>query len=254
MDRQIQTAAAAAKTRSLGKKGGVASLAVLAAIGLAACNDRGDNGAPPPITVTPAPSPSPTPTPAPTPTPTSFDVTACLNQTIPGTGFTVAQAVVPDTLTLTLSAASGFPNGRRLPDPVIDVTLAVIFLDLTRHSPALLAGLPVNPAANDQPFRTSFPYLAPPQGSPPLAATGGTSFNFRTDGPSSYVRVDRMGMPAVATALIGSSAKTAYNAADPVNDANGDFVPELTAQLTGLTNALADDLTGLGLTPCARPR
>jgi hypothetical protein len=251
MDRKIQPAAAAAKTRSLCRAGGVTSLAVLAAIGLAACNDGADNGAPPPVTVTPTPSPAPTP--APTPTPTSFNVTSCLNQTIPGTGFTVAQAVVPDTLTLTLSAASGFPNGRRLPDPVIDVTLAVIFLDLTRHSPALLAGLPVNPSANDQPFRTAFPYLAPPQGSPPLAATGGSSFNFRTDGPSSYVRVDRMGMPAVATALIGSSAKTAYNAADPANDANGDFVPELTAQLTGLTNALADDLTRLGLTPCARP-
>lgn len=227
------------------------STAVLAMAGLAACSSRSGDDVPPPVTMTPAPSPAPTPTP--TPTPTSFDVSSCLNQTIPGTGFTVAQAVVPDTLTLTLSAASGFPNGRRLPDPVVDVTLAVIFLDLTQHSPALLAGVPVNPPANDLPFRDNFPYLAPPQGSPPLADAGGSSFDFRTNAPSEYVRVDRMGMPAVATALIGSSTKTAYNAADPVNDANGDFVPEITTQLTGLTNALADDLTGLGLTPCARP-
>ena len=57
----------------------------------------------------------------------------------------------------------------------------------------------------------------------------------------------------VATALIGSDVKTAYNDADPADDAAGDFVPELTEQLTGLTNALADDLIDLGLTPCAMP-
>ncbi len=237
---------------SLRRVGHAASMAVIAALGLSACSGQGDAGAPPPVSVTPTPAPAPTPTP--TPTPTGFDVTACLNKAIPGTGFTVAKAVVPDTLTLNLSAASGFPNGRRLADPVIDVTLAVIFLDLTRHSPALLAGVPVNPPANDRPFRTAFPYLAMPQGTPPLASPGGSTFNFRTDGASSYVRVDRMGMPAVATALIGTATKTAYNAANPVDDANGNFVPEITTQLTGLTNALADDLVGLGLTPCARPR
>lgn len=228
------------------------SMIVLSAMVLAACNGDSDDGAPPPITMVPPPAPAPAPAPAPTPAPTSFNVASCLNQDIPGAGVTVAGAVVPDTLTLNLSAASGFPNGRRLADPVIDVTLAVIFLDLTRHSPTLFASLPLNPAANDQPFRTSFPYLAPPQGSPPLADTSGTSFNFRSDPASSYVRVDRMGMPAVATALIGSSLKTRYNAADPVDDVGGEFVPEITARLTALTNALADDLTGLSLTPCAR--
>lgn len=202
----------------------------------------------------PAPAPAPTPTPAPPPPPTTFDVSSCLAQTIPGTGFTVAQAVVPDTLTLNLAGASGFPNGRRLPDPVIDVTLAVIFVDLTRHSPTLLAGVPVNPPANDKTFRSAFPYLAAPHGSPPLADARGSTFNFRTDSDASFVRVDRMGMPAVATALIGSSKKTAYNAANPVNDANGDFVPEITSVLTGLTNALADDFIRLGITPCARAR
>ncbi len=225
------------------------ALPLLMAVG--ACSE---NGSPPPTSgVPPTPTPTPPPPPPPPP-PTGFDVSNCLNQAIPGAGTTVAGAVIPDTLTLNLAAASGFPNGRRLPDPVIDVTLAVIFLDLTRHSPGLFASLPLNPPANDRPFRTSFPFLAAPQGSPPLAATTGTSFNFRTDPSTSFVRVDRMGMPAVATALIGSAAKAPYNDANPVNDAAGQFVPEITAQLTGLTNALADDLTRLNLTPCARAR
>lgn len=201
----------------------------------------------------PDPMPTPTPTMTATPTPTGFDVTACLNQQIPGTGFTVAEAVVPDTLTINLAAASGFPNGRKLPDPVIDATLAVIFLDLTTHAPDTLAQLPLNPPANDVSFRADFPYLAMPQGTPPIADNSGTTFNFRTDPSSSYVRVDRMGMPAVSTALIGSSVKNAYNDASPADDAEGTFVAELSANLTALTNALADDLVGAGLTPCATP-
>ena len=40
--------------------------------------------------------------------------------------------VVPDTLKIDLTAAAGFPNGRKLEDPVIDVTLAVVLLDLTQ--------------------------------------------------------------------------------------------------------------------------
>ncbi|MBS7671082.1 DUF4331 family protein [Croceicoccus sp. 1NDH52] len=196
------------------------------------------------------PSPSPTPSPTATPTPTaSYDVTACLTQEV-APGVAVADLVVPDTLTLTLSGTSGFPNGRKLADPVIDVTLAVIFLDLATHGAGTLAGLPLNPPENDVAFRSAFPYLAAAQGSPPTAS-GGSGFDFRSDGAASYTRVDRMGMPAVATALIGSDQKNAYNDADPADDANGDFVDELTEQLTGLTNALADDLVGAGLTPCA---
>lgn len=189
--------------------------------------------------------------PTPTPTPVSFNVRPCLDQMIPGTGVTVAQAVVPDTLTLNLSAPSGFPNGRRLADPVIDVTLAVIFLQLSTNGPGTLAGLPLNPPANDVAFRDTFPYLAPPQGSPPVADSTGTMFTFRSDPASSYVRVDRMGMPAVSTALIPSARKNAYNDAGPAQDANGDFVPDLASTLTRLTDALADDLISAGLTPCA---
>ena len=198
--------------------------------------------------------PAPTPTPSPTPSPVSFNVQPCLDQTIPGAGVTVAQAVVPDTLTLNLAAASGFPNGRRLVDPVIDITLAVIFLDLSVNGPGTLAALPLNPRANDVPFRDAFPYLAPPQGTPPLADASGTTFTFRSDPASSYVRVDRMGMPAVSTALIPTDRKNAYNDASPSQDANGDFVPDLGTTLTGLTNALADDLVAARLTPCAKPR
>ncbi|MEO0600566.1 MAG: DUF4331 family protein, partial [Myxococcota bacterium] len=74
-------------------------------------------------------------------------------------------------------------------------------------------------------------------------------FVFDDDAPSAYTRVDRMGMPAINTAVITS--KDAYNAADPTDDAAGDFVAEITANVTGLHDALDDDLTGLLLTPCA---
>ncbi len=225
----------------------VAMASAILALGLlAACGDDDNDNR----VTNPGPAPSPIAT-APPPI-TTYNVAPCLNQVIPGTGgTTVAGAVVPDTLTINFAAASGFPNGRRLPDPVIDVTLAVIFLDLNVHSPAVLAGLPLNPPANDLEFRDSFPFLAAPQGSPPLAPSDGSGFTFRTDAPTAYVRVDRMGMPAVATALIGSDQKIPYNDANPAVDASGAFVPELTEQLTGLTNALADDLVAAGLTPCA---
>ena len=48
-----------------------------------------------------------------------------------------------------------------LQDPVIDVTLAVILLDLTVHPADTLSGVPLNPPANDVPFGSDFPYLAP---------------------------------------------------------------------------------------------
>jgi len=77
----------------------------------------------------------------------------------------------------------------------------------------------------------------------------GDDFAFATDAPSAYARVDRMGMPAVATAVITS--KDAYNSADPIDDGDGDFVAEIVANVTALHEALDDDLTGAGLEPCA---
>ena len=178
-------------------------------------------------------------------------MTACLEQDIPGTGFTVAEAVVPDTLSIDFSAASGFPNGRALPDPVIDVTLAVIFLDLSEHSPLTFANLPLNPPSNDVAFRSGFPYLAAPQGMPPVASSAGAAFSFNTAPDSAYDRVDRMGMPAVSTALIPFDTKVPYNDANPADDVDGEFVDDIVMVLTDLTNALADDLADAGLTPCA---
>jgi hypothetical protein len=77
----------------------------------------------------------------------------------------IAQAaplVVPDTIKIDPSMDSGFPNGRRPEDQVIDVTLAVLLLDLTVHSATALAELPLNPPANDKPFLDAFPYFAEP--------------------------------------------------------------------------------------------
>ena len=71
--------------------------------------------------------------------------------------------VVPDKLRIDTSAAAGFPNGRLLTDPVMDVTLAVILLDLSMGGQTVttLAELPINPTANDVAFGTAFPYVAP---------------------------------------------------------------------------------------------
>jgi hypothetical protein len=75
-----------------------------------------------------------------------------------------APLVIPDTLKIDVSQPAGFPNGRRLQDPVVDITLAVVLLDLTvpGQTAASLASLPLNPPENDKPFLTDFPYVAEP--------------------------------------------------------------------------------------------
>ena len=220
-------------------------VALGASLVLSAC---GSGGSPPA-------TPTPTPAPSATVTPISYNVENCFTQTIPGTGGqTLRGLIVPDTLKLDLTRPALFPNGRKLEDPVIDITLAALFLDftVTGQSPMTFANLPLNPPGNDKPFSSTFPFLAPPQGSPQLAATTGTSFDFRTDPDSAYTNVDRMGMPAVATALVGSSTKLAYNDATPSADAAGQFAADETLQLTHLTDAIGDDLISLGLKLCAR--
>lgn len=198
---------------------------------------------------------APEPAPSPPPSATSFSVTPCLNQIVPGTGSTVAGLVVPDTVTINLNAPSGFPNGRRLEDPVIDVTFAALFLDLDVHPADTLVKLPLNPPANDRPFRADFPYLALPQGNPPLSGSDtATAFSFVNQPLSAYVRVDRMGMPAVSPALVGGPLKNPFNDKDPSNDAAGEFVSEFTTQLELLHNGLRDDLVAAGFTPCSIPK
>jgi hypothetical protein len=221
---------------------------------LAGCGDD----TPTPVPVAVAPTPTPTPAPAPTPTPTpitgaSFNVTPCLTQVVVP-GRTVADLVVPDVLRLDLAQPAGFPNGRRFLDPVIDVTLAAIFLDLSRHPATTFAAIPVNPNGIDQPLTAAFPFLAPPLGTPPTSGGAGSRFRFRDDPASAYVRVDRAGMPAISTALIsGVPNKNSYNDDNPTIDATGKWVPELSGTLTILTNALADDFGRLGLSSRARP-
>ncbi|HEX2815432.1 MAG TPA: hypothetical protein VHN39_03500 [Phenylobacterium sp.] len=191
------------------------------------------------------------PTPVVTPLPTHFDVQPCLDQ-VATPGATVANLVIPDTLKLDLSKPSAFPNGRTLSDPVVDIMIAYAFIDLTKHSPRALADLPLDPSGNDVPLRADFPYLGLPQGTHLAPPPSGPNYNFRTDPVSMYVRVDRMGMPAVATLLIGTSAKTAYNDDDPSTDATRKYVSEIQNDLTGLTNALAKDFVARGFALCAK--
>jgi hypothetical protein len=214
--------------------------AALVPLTLAACGGGGDDNSMAAVKSGPVSAP--------------LNVQPCLDQVVVP-GKTVANLVVPDTIKDDLTQASGFPNGRRLTDPVIDITLAFLFIDLTRHPVDVLARLPINPSANDQPFRTSFPYLAPPNGNPPGLTPGpaGASYNFRTDAPSAYVQVDRMGMPAIATAVISSSHKNEYNDDSPSVDGARKYVTEISSTLTGLANALADDWQAKGLTVCAKP-
>lgn len=74
-----------------------------------------------------------------------------------------APYVVPDTLKLNVSMPAGFPNGRLLTDPVMDITLALILLDLSveGQTAGSLVGV-LNPTENDKAFGTSFPYVAEP--------------------------------------------------------------------------------------------
>lgn len=81
-----------------------------------------------------------------------------------GTGTCAQQGIpviIPDTLKIDMDGTAGFPNGRGLADQVMDLTLAVILLDLSEHPLDYLATIPLNPPANDVAFDSSFPYLAP---------------------------------------------------------------------------------------------
>lgn len=236
-----------------------APLALALALVLAAC-DGDDNGDPAQVG-TPN---TQVPTQPTTPTVTTRNVSACLGQTIlPATAsspaITVASLVLPDTLKLDFRRPTGFPNGRTFDDPVIDLELAALLLDLTKHPVNLLVG-GLNPAPpSDNATTTVFPFLKAAPGGQPQPGTA-TTFDFRTDPPTSYVRVDRMGNPAIATALIGSTTgaaglavKDQFNDADPADDVTQRFVPEAVSQLTTLHNVLIDDLTTRQLTPCSTP-
>jgi hypothetical protein len=217
----------------------IALAALVLPIALAGCGGGGGGGG------------STTTTTVTTTLPTHFNVQPCLDQ-LAAPGQTVANILVPDTLKLDVTKPSGFPNGRTLSDPVVDIMVAFGFIDLTKHSTHALANLPLDPSGNDVPLRADFPYLAPAQGSHPAPPATSGPFNFRSDPPSMYVRVDRMGNPAVATLLIGGSAKTAYNDANPSDDATREFVTEIQNDLGAETDALAKDFVARGFALCAK--
>jgi len=99
--------------------------------------------------------------------------TPCTVDAKTGTGTCVDQAgplVLPDTIKVNTAVPAGFDNGRLLADPVIDVTLAAVLLDVSGTAPCdgapcsllTFANIPLNPPVNDKPFMTLFPYLAAP--------------------------------------------------------------------------------------------
>lgn len=210
-----------------------------------------------------SPAPTATPAPAPTPTPTiggggqgtfTYNVEPCFTQSVPGNNITVRGLLAtPDALNLDMSRTAGFPNGRIPDDQVVDIMVAMLFLDLTESGQSLrtFANLPLNPPRSFPAPTTTFPFLATPTGTPILAATTGMQFDFRTDPDSAYISVDRMGNPAVATILVGSSARNTYNDASQSADIAGQFRAEEVAGLQLFMNAIGDDLTNLGLDICA---
>ena len=70
--------------------------------------------------------------------------------------------IVPDAIKYNPADAVGYPNGRALTDPVVDITVAAAILDLTVQGQDLDTLVGTNPTANDVAFKTSFPYLADP--------------------------------------------------------------------------------------------
>jgi hypothetical protein len=192
---------------------------------------------------------------------TALNIEPCFSQEV-APGITVQSLLTRDTLRLDLSRPAGFPNGRRLQDPVIDLTLAYFFLDLRVHRIDDLAKLAVNPAANaDVPgpsgaplsFLTSFPYVLRPHG--PAKPEGvGSNFNFRTNPASDFEIIDAMGNPAVATVLISGNDQPGYNRNMPADyvAGGGKFLPNFKQTLTGLATLLKDDFERLQFTTCAK--
>lgn len=208
--------------------------------------------------VVPAPLPSTTSTATPTATATAvaYDSTNCFLQPIQGqNGANLKSFIIPDTLKIDLTRSTRFPNGRHPADPVVDILLATLLLDMsvTGQGPNTLASVPLNPPSNDKFFLLTFPFLATPNGTPQVATGTGTNFNFRTDPDSAYVSVDRMGNPAIATALVSSSMKLSYNDDTPTGDVASDkYLTEYEHELDKLFGLIGDDVEKLQLKICAK--
>lgn len=83
-------------------------------------------------------------------------------------------------------------------------------------------------------------------------------YQFRIEPAERFVRVDRMGQPAVGTALLsrapgsrpeGDNQRDALNRGDPADDVS--FIPEMLATLRTLLQQLGPALREAGLTPCS---
>jgi len=223
---------------------------VAAMLSLAACGGSGGTRAADPV-VTPAPTP--------TPTTTTLDVLPCIQQAIPADlgrlppGFRVIDLIIPDTVTIFPDRTVGFPNGRLLSDPVVDITLGVILLDLKApgQNAASFSSIPLNPPQATKPPLADFPFANTPNGNPPIDPGTGTNFVFDSAPMSDYVQVDRMGMPAVATSIIVSARKTAYSDGNVRLDTANTFAFDLIEGLRVFSEPLQDDIAARGLKSCA---
>jgi hypothetical protein len=89
-----------------------------------------------------------------------------------------------------------------------------------------------------------------------------TAFEFRDDPPDAYTQIDRMGLPAINTALNIAGDKDAYNASNPADDIAGMWDDEAFDSLSILHEGdvqggnpdpafgLDDDLIGAGFNVC----
>jgi len=89
---------------------------------------------------------------------------------------------------------------------------------------------------------------------------GSADYAFDTTPFDDYTQTDRHGAVEAGTVGIAAASglglngedielRDTYNASNPVEDAAGQWVPQITNSLTALHGALDDDLTGAGLTP-----
>lgn len=85
-----------------------------------------------------------------------------------------------------------------------------------------------------------------------------TGFVFATDAPSAYTQIDRHAAVEAGTVGIAATAglgiapvRDLYNASNPVEDAAGRWVGEITTSVTALHSVLDDDLVGAGLIPAS---
>lgn len=234
--------------KSIGKIPALPLVATMLA--LSACGGGGTRAPEPPVVVAPTP----------TPTTSSLDVLPCINQTVPldrvPPGTRVIDLIIPDTITIWPDRTIGFPNGRLLSDPVVDITLGVVLLDINRpgQNAASFAAIPLNPPNATKRPLAEFPFANLPNDNPVLDAGVGTNFVFDDAPMSSYVQVDRMGMPAVATALILSPRKDAYSDGNVQLDTANTFAFDLIEGLRRFSEPLQDDLAARGLVGCAARR